>query len=192
MSIEYSSDHREQLFVKDRPLLESLDIAMSPCHSWRVKTLSDVKKLCSIRLAPNVDEELTRHADRLGLSKSAVAESILAKELGIGEEPNITLLKEIRDWLAVTHEGTAFPPDVTGEVFAQIRTNKRLMVLYRQCAEKKKGQWDPKRKQEINKQIGRTVARVLDATVIGRSNPVSDPDHNLVQRFSLLMPNPDA
>ena len=153
---------------------------------------SDRKKLCSIRLALNVDDALTNHANRLGLSKSAVAESILAKDLGIGEEPNITLLKEISNWLAVTHQGTAFPPDVMMEVFTQIRTNKRLMVLYRQCAEKKKGHWDAKRKQEINKQIGRTVARVLDAVVIGRSNPVADPDRNLVQRFSLLKPAPDA
>ena len=118
-------------------------------------------------------------AVKAGLPESLYLISLVLKDQGKPTPPRIQLY-HLAGNLARGY-GKNFPMDVTRCIFREIQNLH--MDLYNQATNNQ----DPKQKHVINRQLGKTVMQVLEATKRGRDDGPLDPDE-LIESYTLLIP----
>jgi hypothetical protein len=145
--------------------------------------------LKSLRLPAELVAEAEIRAQRLGLTLADLVEAGLRNELGDSVEPRIELLKRLATWVASTYPSrTGFPHNVTLLVIREMQSDEGLLELYRAATERPDPKAQKKAQSFLHRQVGLMVKRVLNACVIGRSNPL-DPEVELIRSHALLVPN---
>ena len=83
---------------------------------------------------------------------------------------------------------TGFPQDVTLQTVRTVRDDPNLRRLYDEAIRDQAGEIDVTQKEILHRLIGRTIRRVLNADVIGRSVEL-DPNEELIKTHALLVPS---
>lgn len=149
----------------------------------------DHQVMKSLRLPRSLVDEAERHARGLGLTFADIVEAGLRREVGMKPNVRTELLKDLALLVSGLYPSKkGFPPDVTLVVVRQMRDDKALKSAYDEAIRDEDGQIDDGARAILHRQIGLLVKRVLDAKVIGRSNPL-DPVVELIKTHALLVPS---
>lgn len=151
------------------------------------------KILRTFRLDPRLVKRVEEHADQLGLSFTDVLETALAREVNLrdGRADAAELLREITAFVGATYSPQSFPEDITRIVFERICGEEALRQLYDAAIVRDDGHVDEHKRAELHRRIGRLVKRLLDASVVGRSETLDREEH-LIETHALLQPQASA
>ncbi len=142
----------------------------------------------TVRVARDVLEAAQAKADELGVTLNDIIDAGLRKELGMKPNPKLQFLSDVAERLRADFPSKkAFPNDVTLRVFHAIRDDPGLRSSYEQLIGARGGGINEQAKEDIHRQIGKLVPRVLGAKVMGRSLPL-DPAVHLIKTHALLAP----
>lgn len=141
----------------------------------------------SVRIDRDLADRAATEADVLGVTFSELVAVSLKRTLGEEPEPGYVFAQEIAFWLRENYGTGDFPEDVTLRVFHRIRDFPQWRAEYQQLIRGIDGGVDYDALIALHRRIGRLVLRVLDAEVIGRSEPL-DPEEHLIKSHALLRP----
>lgn len=142
----------------------------------------------TVRLPAHVVRAANTRAAELGLTFTDVVEVALRDHLGLGGNAAFDVLEQVRDHLMAAYpDRQGFPRDVTLDVFKHLRAEPTLWALYTDAIRGADGELATAARDSLHRRIGRAVKVVLNATVIGRSQPL-DPEVELICSHALLEP----
>ena len=142
----------------------------------------------SVRLERKLVEAVDKRAGELGLTFADLVDAGLRREVGMGTNARTDVLRAVADWVRGQFpDQRGFPTDVTLLAVRAMRKDAATLADYDAAIRDAKGDVNEELRGILHRLIGQTVRRVLDAKVIGRSNPL-DPCVELITTHALLEP----
>ena len=141
----------------------------------------------SVRIDRGLAERAAAEADTLGITFSEFVAVSLKQSLGEEPEPECAFSRTIAAWLREDYGAGEFPEDITLRVFHRIRDFRSWRRSYQELIRGLDGEVDYDALIALHRRIGRLVLRVLNAEVVGRSEPL-DPEEHIIKSHALLRP----
>jgi len=145
--------------------------------------MSEPAVTVSFRMRESLKTLLEARAEGLGLSLGAIIEDALLEVHGLGRDPKTALIIAICRWTHEEYTAHDFPPDIILEVFKHIQDTPALGALYEEAAASSDG---------INRQIGKTIKQILNATTGERTKDDARLEGALIDSYVTLSPTTDS
>ena len=137
-------------------------------------------KTKTLRLSSEIIDLINKKALVSGISFNDMTELLLRKTLSLEQDPVHELTAHISTWLLSKYSQEVFPQDITHCVFLEIQANENWYTLYQKATDN----LDLNKMGSVNRRLGLSIARILNAKVIGRSLPLND--DSLIKSYSFL------
>lgn len=135
----------------------------------------------TVRIPTELFEDVEKAARQQGSNFNDTVINSLRAYLGFPSDEGAVFIQKIYKWVISRWPIDDFPENVTQLVFRHIQETPALFKNYQTATR------DREQREIINRKIGKMVKQALNATVIGRSLPITG-TNELITSYALLRP----